>query len=163
MITAETWRNSIIWRYYRQPRPVPCPPVRRGPPEPAWSTIVGDWHTDDAIGRDDAHSCDGQAGDQLDGDRRGDGDPRVAFRAISDNQAETYTLIRKVRACRRQRHADAGGRFQGGSSKARGGSEHRSFVIARASPAPDICRAGRLTSFGSSGRPLRTHRRIGHR
>jgi hypothetical protein len=52
-----------------------------------------------------------QAGDKLDGDRRGDGDPRAGSEVVEDRSAESYALIEEGRACRRQRHADAGGPF----------------------------------------------------
>ena len=81
-----------------------------GPPGPDRATIARE------VGRGDAQYHDAEAHDELDDDRRGDGDPRLASRTAGYGSAETYALIREGRACRRQRHADAGGRFSAGSS-----------------------------------------------
>ena len=126
-----------------------CPPAgdrpgRPGTPSPA--TVTGD------VGRVTRTLHDAQAVDQLDDDRRGDGDPRLASRAAGYAQAETYTSIREGRACRRQRHADAGGRSHGGRSTAPGASEPRCFVNDQPSAAPDSAAAGRAASFGRYGR-----------
>ena len=104
-------------------------PVRRRPPGPARDTIASDGHGD-------AHIADAQVVDHLDGDRRGDGDPRPVSRAASYGSAVTYALIREGRACRRQRHADAAGRFSPVARQASGESEHRCFVNDQPSAAP---------------------------
>ena len=101
-----------------------CPPAgdrpgRPGAPSPAMVTVMA---TSAAVMRtlDDA-----QVVDQLGDDRRGDGDPRLASRTAGDAHAETDALIREGRACRRQRHADAGGRSQ---AVARRAARNRSTV-----------------------------------
>ena len=68
-------------------------------------------------------------------------------------QRRLYAFIREGRACRRQRHADAGGRSEAVARRPRGSSEHRSFVNDQPSAAADTLRARRLTSFGPTGYP----------
>ena len=73
-------------------------------------------------------------------------------RPLSDHSAVTDTFIREGRACGRQRHADAGGRFPAVARQASGESEPRSFVnrpaVSRSSSGHAAGRAGRCAPAG---------------
>ena len=78
-------------------------PGRTGPPSPAKS----------AAGTRMLH--DAEAHDELDDDRRGDGDPRLASRTAGYGSAESLRVNQRREGVPPARHADAGGRSPGSS------------------------------------------------